>query len=305
MATFTLAPTDMWNNGYSANQGSYYQSSPMATAKFTTSARLATIVVYTDILGNSDGNIGLRVNGADYWWVPAMANGLATLKCLLPRGSKTIEIVAGLQNKPSAILGTYLVSVTFETDAALTAPGANEICVYGDSITVGASAEPGVLLGWVARLRQTRSVIVEGWGYRKLQDDGATSGARQTLVDRIASYAPSIVWIAIGTNDYGLLGGWTAASFGTAYADLLDKLHTALPSAAIYCQTPITRTIETANGAGSTMADYRTQITTAVSTRTAYATLVDGTAWTIPLADGVHPTTAGHLTYYNGVDAVI
>lgn len=307
MATFTLAPGDLWDNGYSTDQGDYYQSSPLARAKFTTSARLATIVVVTDILGSSQGEIGVRVNGSDWWWCPAMANGTATLKCLLPRGAnKTVEIFAGLQNKPSDLLGTYLVSVEFEAAANLVTPsGADRIVVYGDSISVGASASPGCLKGWTGILKATRNVLVEGWGYRKLQDDGSTAGARTTFANLIAAYTPSIVWLAIGTNDYALIGSWNAASFGTAYADLLDKLNTALPSAVIYCQTPITRTGEGANGAGSTMAEYRTAISDAVSTRTAYATLVDGTAWTIPLADGVHPTSAGHAEYAAQVEVVL
>jgi phospholipase/lecithinase/hemolysin len=67
------------------------------------------------------------------------------------------------------------------------------------------------------------------------------------------------------------------------------------------------RTTETANGSGSTLGNYRTQIATAVSTRTGFATLVDGTAimTTASLVDGVHPTTAGHLLYANYVKSIL
>jgi hypothetical protein len=76
---------------------------------------------------------------------------------------------------------------------------------------------------------------------------------------------------------------------------------------AIYCQTPLVRSVESANGSGSTLGDYRTQIATAVSSRTAFATLVDGTAilTTADLDDGVHPTTAGHAAYAAYVGGVL
>jgi lysophospholipase L1-like esterase len=130
------------------------------------------------------------------------------------------------------------------------------------------------------------------------------ASARSAFVSVVSAYSPSILWIAIGTNDYGL-NKWSAASFGTAYAALLDALNSALPDLFIYCQTPIVRANEAANGSGSKLGDYRTQIATAVSTRTAYAKLIDGTAilTTDDLADGVHPTTAGHATYAAAVIA--
>src|SRR6185369_1627561 len=110
------------------------------------------------------------------------------------------------------------------------------------------------------------SMMLEGWGFRSLFDDANTSGLRNAFVSRIASYAPATIWIAIGTNDYGL-NKWTPANFGTAYAATLDGLHAALPSARIICQTPIVRSVETANGFGNTLSDYRSQISTACNAR--------------------------------------
>lgn len=138
----------------------------------------------------------------------------------------------------------------------------------------------------------------------KAEDNPHTS--RAAFVAKVAAASPSKIWLAIGTNDYGL-NKWSAASFGTAYAALLDDLHTALPSATIYCQTPIVRSTETANGSGSTLGNYRTQISTAQSTRTGYAVLVNGATilTTGDLDDGVHPTTAGHATYYAAVKTAL
>jgi lysophospholipase L1-like esterase len=75
-----------------------------------------------------------------------------------------------------------------------------------------------------------------------------------------------------------------------------------MPSLAIYAQTPILKTSD------GSLGDYRAQIATAQSTRTAYCTLVDGTAilnGTTDLDDGVHPTTAGHAKYAAAVKTVL
>lgn len=56
---------------------------------------------------------------------------------------------------------------------------------------------------------------------------------------------------------------------------------------------------------GSTLPDYRTQIATAQNTRSEYCTLVDGTAISPELADGVHPTTAGQATYADYIKTVL
>lgn len=112
--------------------------------------------------------------------------------------------------------------------------------------------------------------------------------------------------MAIGTNDYGL-NRQNATNFGIAYAATLDDLHTALPLARIYCQTPIVRGTETANTFGNTTGDYRSQITTICDARSSWATSVDGSAFltTSNLADGVHPNTAGHAIYALAVNNVL
>lgn len=119
----------------------------------------------------------------------------------------------------------------------------------------------------------------------------------QTLVAFIVAANPKYIWLAIGTNDYGL-NAQSAAAFGAKYAQLLDALHSALPNIPIYAQTPLVRSNESANNFGNTTGDYRTAIGTAVSGR-GWATLVDGTTilTTNDLADGVHPHLAGHLKY--------
>ena len=305
-----FAPADLSENGYSAAQSGYYDSSPFAYATLTTEATQLAIDVHTTIFGTFPAytDINVRVDGADHAVVACNQAGVQTLYTTLPVGSKTVQVIAGLQSKPGAtVLGTFLVGVQANAPVSVQAPSSsNRMVVCGDSISVGANSGVPSRDGWVPLLRNLRgNVMVEGWGYRALYDDSNTAPLRAAFVARLASYNPSAIWLAIGTNDYGL-NKWTAAAFGTAYAALLDDLHTALPGATIYCQSPITRTVETAYGNGSTLGDYRTQISNAASARSSYCTYVDGSAWSVALdTDGVHPTTAGHSSYYAAVKAAL
>jgi lysophospholipase L1-like esterase len=149
-----------------------------------------------------------------------------------------------------------------------------------------------------------RNVIVDGFGYRSLYEDAFDGTARTALAGRLASTNARYLWICIGTNDYAADQDWNAADFGAAYADLLDKIHAAAPSMKIFCQSMIQReapAAETANSFGNTLGDYRTQISTAVSTRTSFCTYVEGAAGAIvPLgnsSDGIHPNSDGHRYY--------
>jgi lysophospholipase L1-like esterase len=154
-------------------------------------------------------------------------------------------------------------------------------------------------------LRSTynRSVMIEGYGSRSLLLDVATGGLldttkSQVFATRLASYSPATIILSIGTNDYGV-GGWSAsgsgavANFSAAYSDLIDRLHAALPSATIICQSPLIRT------ADGTLQAWRDAIQTLCGSR-AWSTFVDGKAILVTSdlsGDGLHPTTAGHAKY--------
>lgn len=308
-SAFALAdPTTLFDNGYNvaSGTGNYYRtSSPFARWVFDTDAAHAYISAVTTAFSLFPGyaHIGVIVDGASYATLSFINTSNQVFRVALPSGTKRVELVAGLQSKPAAaVLGTFLQSVTFSVGTTTlvepTAP-ANRVVVYGDSIAVGDGSLYPTSQAWPVLLRADLPVAVEAWGYRSLYDDANTAELRAALVAQLASFAPGAVWLAIGTNDYGL-NKWAAAAFGAAYAALLDDLHTALPDATIYCQTPLLRGTETANGSGSTLGDYRTQIATAQSTRTDWAVLVDGTAMlelTDLSADQIHPTTAGHALY--------
>lgn len=297
-----------------------YRLSPYSRMRFVTDATSADLDIVSDIQGTypTFAKIGVLVDGAVHATITASQAAMKRYTQSLPAGSgKIVEFITGLQSRPSStILGTYIRMIAFpqNTNTAIQAgPGGAKLLIYGDSIAVGADATNPATEGWpyLISTNWPGQTIVEAFGYRSLNDDAVDSTARAAFVAKVAAAAPAAIWLAIGTNDYGL-NTWSAASFGTAYAALLDDLHTALPSALIYCQTPLTRfspASEAANGSGSTLGAYRTQITTAQAARTGYCTLVDGTAMITSSAemdtDGIHPLTTGHATAHAYVKGVL
>ncbi len=213
---------------------------------------------------------------------PAMGQEAVTL----PSGKKRVEVVFGAvntSNAPSApaLTAKHPWAVFVDSiDTAVIYPvrPARTLVIYGDSISCGGVApSPEVQSGLpgIMRSRWPGSVVIEAWGSRSLKEDSNVDATFAVLASRIAAANPSDIWIAIGTNDFG--GNyWSAASFGTAYATMLDAIHAACPGARIWAQSPLFRTGETTpNGSGSTLPDYRTQISTVCGSR-AFVTYVDG-----------------------------
>jgi hypothetical protein len=93
----------------------------------------------------------------------------------------------------------------------------------------------------------------------------------------------------------------TAASFGIAYAKLLDALHTQMPSLKVYAQSPIVRT-----NFVSAVADFRAQIVTACTGR-AWVQYVNGLTIldAADLMDNAHPSNAGQIKYATKVLEVL
>jgi len=311
--SLTVFPSAISDSGPAVNKTTHLSTSTFGHADFVTDATQIIVGFNTALYTPTSniGEVGVWVDGAFHQSIASTANGDNVGTVQLPTGSKTVSLVNGLESAPAgAPLGSFVTSITPNALMTPVAPAAaNRILLYADSIGVGGNADIPTRDAWAMRVRaayQPNSFSLEAWGYRALYDDCNTAPLRASFVARLAAYAPVRIWLAIGTNDYGL-NKWTAAAYGAAYAALLDDLHTALPAALIYAQTPLLRNVETANGSGSTLGDYRAQIATAVSTRTAYATLVDGTAimTTASLADGLHPTTAGHVLYANAVKSVL
>jgi hypothetical protein len=71
--------------------------------------------------------------------------------------------------------------------------------------------------------------------------------------------------------------------------------------------TPLSRVSETSpNSFSNTLADYRTAVTAAAAGKS-WVTVVDGTSFmtTAEMADGLHPTTHGHLLWAKGIDGYL
>lgn len=310
--TYTVLAADLWDNGYD-NVATPRQST-FSRFFFTTNAASVDVAGTTDIYGNFPdwAQLHVRINGVNQSSLEFTANETRTFPVTLgAQGTtRTVEIISGLQTDIGGVQGSYIDSVTYlDTDTFTVVeppPAGQRVVVYGDSISVGDfTSDPG-LEAWTALLRYSGiPVTVEGWGVRSLFADAVDGPSQAALVAQFVADAPTVLWLAIGTNDYGL-SAWTDTAFGTAYAAVLDAFHAALPNVPVYCQTPLSRTTETANGHGDTLPQYRAQITTACLSRP-WAKLVDGTSilGAADLQDGLHPHEAGHAKYAARVRSIL
>lgn len=223
---------------------------------------------------------------------------LATIS--LSPGNKKVELILGAQSHPSGtVIGTYLKSIYAPAScnfSIMQNTSFNKLSFYGDSITVGANSLVPSINGFaqIVKRKNEGNTSILAWGYRNLYDDHLIIN---TLARSLATGSLNI-WLAIGTNDYGL-SKQTPSSFGVLYSQLVDAIHSYNPIAKIWCQTPLVRSSESANGLGYTLSQYRTEISNLVSSRTSFCELVNGTEILITsnLIDGVHPSDLGHSIY--------
>lgn len=311
VSTFAVtSPTNLFDNNYVTDQTNYLQCSALARWVFTTTAVRMFLKTWNTIYSSFPTwtEITVIINGAYYTKLePSALNGVVFADVDLPRGSKTVELIAGVQSKPAAsVIGTFMNSVYFSGGiTTMQTPTAPEIVVYGDSIATGGNADIPASQAWAALLRNTygHRVAVEAWGYRSLFADAPDAAGRIALATQLGGYFPRDgIWLAIGLNDYQL-ETQSASDFETAYADLLVQIRVQSPTSKIYCQVPITKSSEVANVFGDTLDAYRAAIANAQAAHPEHTELV--AEMTIPLDDGVHPSTAGHVTYADNVHAII
>ncbi len=305
-SAYAIQPTDLWENGYSDDQTDYFMSSPFARLVVSTNATGFALTVWTTLYASfpAKAKVAYLVNGVATV-LTCTATGSNTFYVDgLAAGTKTIELVAGTQMQGTPRTGTFLKSVQwYGTSTSITSPStARRMTLYGDSIITGwgCTNPPTEAVGLLVRARLNGSLFHESWASRALYDDSDTSpiAVKAALITQLTLGSPTRIWLAIGVNDYGH-SHWTCENFGTAYADLVDRLHTALPNARIFCQTPVTQGTETANGLGDILDDYRAQITTICGSRS-WTNLIDGKAiLTYPgdYADDQHPNTSGNVVY--------
>lgn len=225
-------------------------------------------------------------------------------------GKKRIKIIEADCSMPSDVIeGCRIKSIILDEFRYRKVNEGNlveRLVFLGDSITNGASATNKIREGypWLFRFNDSKDVTVHGWGWGTLKQMAETT----ELVNQTVSYLTTLftnvttkkVVITLGTNDWGVnYTGSTA--FSTWYASLLDAINVADSGIEIFCISPLLRSND-----ASSLDDYRTEISGLCSTR-AYATYVEGkTILGLPdLADGLHPSTSGHLKVYNSIKSII
>lgn len=310
-----VQPYHLFDNraeAHAAAEAGYGYALPYSRAGYSTTATSMVVEEYSNN-GEVDARgrkLNVRVNGANYTLITApQAGGVTQHTVPLPVGNKVVEVWNGFQFlSGSDLLGTWVRSVTFNAPAQVRAPGNKgpHLVAQVDSIGAGAGANTPTLDGWIMQLRDIYpgSVAVEGWGGRQFYHCASDSVARALCVQQVITQNPDAFLGTLGTNDY-FAASWTAAAFGTAYAAFLDDLHAARPGMPVYLLSPIPRTTETANGVGSTLGNYRTQVQTVCAARS-YCTFIDGSAVTgfntgTDLFDVVHPNSSGHGKIFNYV----
>lgn len=319
MPVLTVVPSSFIDTAIASDKTTRIITSPFARIQVSTLADSCDITIFNDYSFAYLSQLGIYVNGVYNQTVTVLANSGSQVKTVaLPAGAKTVDFVNGPcsnfsnTNADASLTscnGTWITSLDFNAAFTQLFPALTpKVVVWGDSIAVGDGAE-GTPTGapqqkaWPmqVRLAYGGQLAVEGWGARKLFDDAGDATKRARFVSLMVIHNPSIIILACGTNDYGL-NSWSASSFGTAYGATLDDLHTALPAAKIVAMTPFLRATETANGSGSTLQDYRDQISAAAAARPSYVTRVDG-RYILDLAtdfrDNPHPNGGGNTKIAN------
>jgi len=283
---------------------------------------------------SANAHPGVYVDGKAIGVIPLVGalNSYNITTFTLPPGVKTVEIYAPLKDNSGTIpapviVGSAINALYVPSDVYLEVlpPMENrgrQMMVYGDSISAGHGCTDALLGGVVPVMRQSfpGGIICEAHSGRQLAEDcgaGTVGSMTDDATKRLAFVRRSMgirltdIVSIIGTNDYNG-ASWTLANFSTSYGNLMDDWHAAHPGARIWIVTPLLRSSEVANGLGDTLAAYRTQIGTLVSTR-AWATLIDGTTLITPYSTGannlyfdtVHPNENGHASLAEGLRAAI
>jgi len=309
-----------------ASEYRYTIRNPYARAKLTTSALSIGVEAISTLASTipNEGGVGLYVGGSYVSeTLLSQASKPQILELQLGSGAgKSVEVWEG----PQAFGGTFtdprlgifvqairvpqvLVDGSSSTASALTAPAtqSKRLALLTDSIGVGfyvdnfAQHSPTALL----RADYPGGVTCHGAGnesVHNLAHDDATAAATAARVASVfAGATEKDLVVTLGTNDYGL-HGTAIATFTAEVGRLLDAIHAADAGILVWWVTPIQRispASESANGAGATLGDYRTAITSAGNARSGYVEVVDGAAGAIvsngnmDTDDGIHIRAAG------------
>lgn len=191
------------------------------------------------------------------------------------------------------------------------------ILIYGDSVSCGANADYPTSEAWTMRLRDTAFAGTPGahvttWscGGLALAMSGTTPTLRALLTTHLSSLlngtnGSDLLLIAIGVNDgTGYYSSWgnSAATFWTAYTDLLSRIHSASPNTRILAIAPHACP---SSPSVANIDAIRAQIVANAEAVGSWVRLLNLASYTIEMdpldATGLHPTSAGQTAIYNAV----
>lgn len=273
---------------------------------------------------NSDGVCWLLKNGNP--WIKGTAftvnnsRGFQIVNIPAPETGKqfnTITLRAGAGAGPVSNVttpgGTFPVAIYLpaSADYSMLQADSDESLVYlGDSIGNGSLATNIGFQGGFTRIRRD----FQGESINKCYNSQAlfnylgpgNDPAKQFALawNLVGESKPKITLIDLGVNDK-VNNLWTAADFEVALTALLVNMLQLNPQGLIFVKSPGITTVEGANGLGSTMPNYRTACSNAVTTvADVRVVFVDGLGPLFyvagDLVDTVHPNAAGQGKLGNG-----
>jgi len=258
---------------------------------------------------NTANAIGVMCDGAFLGYFPS-DNGGYVYVTLLSGLNKYVRLIQTAVNHSTFTSSVYFKDVFTQASKFtrdLPATVSKRIGILSDSIGQGYSSTTLVTDGYGQKLRynSAENVTIMGWSGAGLYQFGANS----TVLTKMDGYITDCfsdttttkeLIINLGTNDYGLFSTSAAAVQGYLEA-MVDSINTLDSSIDVFVLSPFFRDGET-----SLLADYRTAFNAVCSTR-AWCTYIEGGTiiGTGDLADGLHPTSAGHTKIYDVLKLIV
>lgn len=271
---------------------------------------------------DEQSQIEVLVNGVYNQSVTLTAdNTTQSVEITLAAGSKIVRLVNGYTANDmsgNVILpenGVYVQGVVTTGNIEIEIPvtPADKWLFVGNSITTGASGSIPAINGYVGLFRADGlNVEADSWGARRLLTYTPEFVAEMAghISEEMDGTTSNTVVILLGTNNFTVAGGHSAATFTTWYGNFLDGLHSIRPDITIYCISPLNRTnYDTPNAAGSTLQDYADAMVTMVSARSGWGNIfyINGKPL-VSLAnttDGLHPNTTGMAELFTNLKPLL
>jgi hypothetical protein len=315
----TPAANHVFSNNYFEDQGAYIRKSALCWSEDQTSATTLKIDHVVNVADKATAQIVVYENfndGNGYILKQAITfktNVTGSTKIALSPGAKSVRIYEGTQqrvNDQGIVYGAFVVSKTYDDVATPKVKvDKSRVCiVLGDSISVGIGTSNPAEFGFISQLRKhplfigDTTFISDGYGYRGISRSLGTPEQTQEMAVRIAARlagaAVKEVIAPIGTNDYGLNYDVPVNLTGFL-ADLIDKIRAIDPAVQFRLITPYTRSVESANGLGAKLPEYRNAIASVRAGRELFVQIIKGTDFSFDKPDGLHPSDTGVVTLVN------